>query len=150
MSEYQTQAQICPKCHDDHGPITCRENELQQENAKLREALENQSIALSNVLYERKCQDAKWGEQNHNPYKWLAILLEEIGEASKDLLENELIKYRDEMVQVAAVALAAIESFDRQALEGGDTPQNPHPYPYDGTNLDGIDIPELPEAPDER
>lgn len=78
----------------------------------------SESIALSNVLYERKCQDEKWGEQNHVPLKWLAILLEEIGEASKDLLENELIKYRDEMVQVAAVALAAVESFDRQALEG--------------------------------
>lgn len=78
------------------------------------------TTALHNVLYERRCQDEKWGEQNHNPYKWLAILLEEVGEASKDLLEKELLKYRDEMVQVAAVALAAIESYDRQAQEQDD------------------------------
>jgi len=80
--------------------------------------MHNQSKALLNVLYERECQDAKWGEQNHNPYIWLAILGEEVGEANKAILETrldgkEIIKYRDEMVQVAAVALAAIESYDR-------------------------------------
>ena len=101
--------------------ITEFEIDEPKEIHRLREALERkETVALSNVLYERKRQDEKWGEQNHNPYKWIAILLEELGEASKDLLENERIKYRDEMVQVAAVALAAIESYDRQALEGGE------------------------------
>jgi hypothetical protein len=76
------------------------------------------SVALSNVLYERKCQDAKWGEQNHQPAEWLMILGEEVGEAAKAALEarfggKDIIKYRDEMVQVAAVALAAVECFDR-------------------------------------
>ncbi len=66
------------------------------------------------MLYERKRQDGKWGEQNHHPLKWLAILAEEFGEASKAWLEGEGVKYRDELVHVAAVALAAIESFDRQ------------------------------------
>lgn len=78
----------------------------------------SESEALSNVLYERKRQDAKWGEQNHQPAEWLMILGEEYGEAAKAALEaqfggKEIIKYRDEMVQVAAVALAAVESFDR-------------------------------------
>jgi len=35
---------------------------------------QEESIALSNVLFERKRQDEKWGEQNHHPYVWLAIL----------------------------------------------------------------------------
>lgn len=78
----------------------------------------SESKALSNVLYERKCQDAEWGEQNHKPAEWLMILGEEVGEANRAALEaqfggKDIIRYRDEMVQVAAVALAAVESFDR-------------------------------------
>ena len=81
-----------------------------------------ESVALSNLIYERKCQDKKWGEQNHKPSTWLMILGEEVGEANKAALESMLngkfqddliMKYRDEMVQVAAVALAAVEAFDR-------------------------------------
>jgi hypothetical protein len=78
--------------------------------------------ALSNVLCERAQQDDKWGEQNHEPPTWLMILGEEVGEANKAALEHyqgnkELIRYRDEMVQVCAVALAAIESFDRMFVD---------------------------------
>lgn len=65
------------------------------------------------VETERQTQDKKWGEQNHHPYKWLAILGEEVGESNKAILEGELLEYRDEMIQVAAVAIAAIESLDR-------------------------------------
>ena len=55
-----------------------------------------------------------WGEQNHSPLKWLAILMEEVGEAATDALNaSDLDNYRTEMVQVAAVAIAAIASFDR-------------------------------------
>ena len=39
MSDYQTQAKICPFCHDDHSAMTCYENKLKQENARLRELL---------------------------------------------------------------------------------------------------------------
>ena len=34
------------------------------------------------ILSERNKQDIKWGEQNHNIYKWLAILGEEVGEVN--------------------------------------------------------------------
>lgn len=80
------------------------------------------SVALSNVLHERQRQDRKWGEQNHKPSTWLMILGEEVGEANKAAIESMIngkfqedlvMKYRDEMVQVAAVALAAVEAFDR-------------------------------------
>jgi len=81
-----------------------------------------ESVALSNVKHERKRQDAKWGEQNHKPSTWLMILGEEVGEANKAALEamingkfqeDLIVKYRDELVQVAAVAVAAVEAFDR-------------------------------------
>jgi len=45
---------------------------------------------------------------------WLVILQEECGEAAEAALENNGSKYRDEMVHVAAVALAAVECFDRR------------------------------------
>lgn len=77
--------------------------------------------AMTDVLDERARQDLKWGTQNHPPHGWMVILMEEVGEAAQEVLEaaagrdevEALGKYRGEMVQVAAVALAAIECFDR-------------------------------------
>ena len=75
--------------------------------------------ALEDVIQERARQDTKWGEQNHAPEVWLTILMEEVGEASKEMLKTnfsyhrELKSLRSELVQVAAVAVAMIECFDR-------------------------------------
>jgi len=74
-----------------------------------------QQEILALIVAERRRQDEKWGEQNHAPVKWLAILLEEAGEAAKAALENEYGLYVQELVQVAAVAVVAIESLCRQA-----------------------------------
>lgn len=74
--------------------------------------------AIYEVLAERARQNLLWGEQNHSPYKYLAILLEEVGETAKafnntkegkDTLEH----CREEIIQVAAVAVAMIECLDR-------------------------------------
>ena len=73
------------------------------------------SDTIGEVINERKKQDEKWGEQNHHPYKWLSILGEEVGEANKAALEGSLLRYREELVQVAAVAIAAIECLEREA-----------------------------------
>lgn len=76
--------------------------------------------ALQSVIDERRQQDAKWGEQNHDFGTWLAILMEEVGEASEAHLHTvfggpKAGGMRREMVQVAAVALAIVECLDRQA-----------------------------------
>lgn len=68
---------------------------------------------LKEVKHERHNQEIKWGEQNHQPLKWLAILGEEVGETNKAILEDDLENYREELIQVAAVAVAMVESFDR-------------------------------------
>ncbi len=39
------------------------------------------------VLDERNRQDQLWGEQNHDPFTYLAILGEEVGEANKAALD---------------------------------------------------------------
>ncbi|MBL32029.1 MAG: hypothetical protein CMP62_04825 [Flavobacteriales bacterium] len=65
------------------------------------------------ILEERQRQDLKWGEQNHNIYKWLAILGEEIGEVNKAALEDKYDEIIDELVQIGAVVIAMIESLER-------------------------------------
>lgn len=78
------------------------------------------------IKRERQRQNKKWGEQNHHPLEWLAILSEELGEVNKAALEvhfaghfvgyeltGDYSQYRKELIEVAAVAVAAIESFDR-------------------------------------
>lgn len=74
---------------------------------------------LAEVARERERQDAKWGEQNHNPERWMLILAEEFGEASKEANEitfrgRNPANYRQELLQTAAVCVAAIEALDRQ------------------------------------
>ena len=77
---------------------------------------------LQDIEGERERQETKWGEQNHAPELWQVILLEEIGEAAKALLEGDAPGYRAEMIQAAAVTIAAIGSLDRWIeFQGGYT-----------------------------
>tara|TARA_R110000868_G_C10973188_1_gene771518 strand:- start:57074 stop:57304 length:231 start_codon:yes stop_codon:yes gene_type:complete len=71
------------------------------------------SNAKSDVNAERINQDLKWGEQNHSPEKWMIIIGEEFGETCKEILEEDNEKYREELVQLTASCLAALECFDR-------------------------------------
>ena len=72
---------------------------------------------LTRIQDERKRQDLQWGEQNHEPAWWLTILAEEFGEAAKAVLEGEYVAACSELVQVAAVAVAAVESIKRNGIE---------------------------------
>ncbi len=79
---------------------------------------------LSEVFAERKAQDARFGEQNHDPAVYLSILVEEVGEVAQDINDAThgdedsprvcLLAARAELVQVAAVAVAMIEALDRR------------------------------------
>ena len=66
---------------------------------------------------ERQAQDDKWGTSQHDDSTWLAILVEEVGEASKEVLcggsRNRAAELRDELIQVAAVAIAWLEQIDQ-------------------------------------
>lgn len=76
---------------------------------------------LAEVMGERARQDEKWGPQEHSPVEWISILGEEFGEASRGANESHwgpsttasLAEYRKEMLEVAAVAVAAVEALDR-------------------------------------
>lgn len=71
---------------------------------------------LGEVWAERQRQDDKWGQQNHNAFVWTTILTEEVGEVAKEALEDDTQKkkMRAELLQVAAVAVAAVECIDRK------------------------------------
>lgn len=62
---------------------------------------------------ERESQDKKWGKQLHHPIMWCAILGEEVGEVNKAALEDNWDEYKNELIQVAAVAVAMVECLER-------------------------------------
>lgn len=68
---------------------------------------------LSEVFAERSRQDDKWGQQDHHPAYWIGVLGEEFGEACKGAVEFDKEAYRRELIETAAVAVAAVESLDR-------------------------------------
>ena len=78
--------------------------------------------SLIDVMNERVRQDKKWGEQNHDPITWVAILMEEVGELAQSAIETRFVGFgahgsieniRQEAVHVAAVAVAIVECLDR-------------------------------------
>ena len=76
------------------------------------------------VAAERKRQDDKWGEQNHDAGVWALIILEEIGEWAKAELHRRFggedkDNAKTEAMQVSAVALAIVECMNRH---GGNLP----------------------------
>ncbi|MCB7129936.1 MAG: hypothetical protein J3T61_10415 [Candidatus Brocadiales bacterium] len=78
---------------------------------------------LNKIVDERARQDAKWGVQNHTDAYWMTILVEELGEAAAEITTTPGFSERrlkHKLVQVAAVAVAWIEAFDRRTTAGGD------------------------------
>ena len=78
----------------------------------------NRQKIIEEILSERKLQIKKHGPKKYTPIEWISILVEEVGEVSKEIGNNYIFdwnnkkQYRAELIQVAAVALAMIESYD--------------------------------------
>jgi hypothetical protein len=86
---------------------------------------------FNDLQNERRRQEIKWGEQNHDNYKWLAIIQEEVGETAEQALEEDFARQagdhrianqhqmnmRKELIEVAASALAAVECIDRKYFQ---------------------------------
>ena len=99
---------------------------------------------LEEIQKERNKQDEKWGEQNHpfvafSPHygsysanyareqcdnafnqgvgDWRYILNEEVYEAYEQAAHKNVEKFREELIQVAAVVVAMIECLDRNGLK---------------------------------
>lgn len=69
------------------------------------------NIVLLDIKAERARQDRKFGDQTgHSDLFWNVVLGEEVGEVATALVENDLDNLRDELIQVAAVAVAWAEN----------------------------------------
>jgi hypothetical protein len=121
---------------DDGGELVVRR---EASPADLVADTELPSVVLRHVAAERALQDARWGEQNHpdgtggnqaaadlarrvcqqaadaGQLTWRQVLDEEVQEAFAEAGPGRL---RTELVQVAAVAVAWIESIDRRGGRG--------------------------------
>jgi len=73
---------------------------------------------LRDVRLERESQDRQWGDQKHGMGIFYQILGEEYGEVGRAMLDCQfndgtIAHLREELVQVAAVAVKMIELIDR-------------------------------------
>ena len=80
--------------------------------------IDAQTKAIAEILEERNRQNEKWGEQNHDPFTYLTIFIEEAGEFAESALHSlfggsAATGLYGEAVQMAAVAMAIVESLNR-------------------------------------
>lgn len=68
-----------------------------------------QALAVEHILAERQRQLDKWGEQAHHDTFWAVIEGEEFGEVCRAIFDHDDAHLYEEVVQVAAVALAWAE-----------------------------------------
>lgn len=77
---------------------------------------------IDDINIERQRQNDKWGQQDHDDYRWLAILTEEVGELSQSILHDEFGGYASgtteaELIQIAAVAVQWLECMRRRKVQ---------------------------------
>jgi len=68
------------------------------------------------VVKENDAQLSKWGYQNHDPFKWMVFLTEEVGELAAEIADNVWDRkgatnatVAEEAIQVATLALKIAE-----------------------------------------
>lgn len=72
---------------------------------------------LLEVQAERSRQNEKWGtaqDDKNNPLDWHEVIADYNGWARRMLCMGSIDKGRRRLIQVAAIAVAAVESFDRR------------------------------------
>lgn len=80
---------------------------------------------LRRIAAERRRQETLWGRQDHDDFKYLSILFEEVGEAAQ-AANDKVYKHNPdersaaaknlpvELIQIAAVAVAMFEAIERR------------------------------------
>lgn len=94
---------------------------------------ESRTLVMAEICAERARQDGLWGgaehDDRHSLERWLVILVRHVGLACWDGSPDDVChksertakydpaRYRRELVEVAAVAVAALEAFDRRRAQ---------------------------------
>ena len=72
---------------------------------------------IEEIRAERIRQDTKWGyPKNIEATVWVSVLSEESGEVARAVLEADYDELRNELIQVAAVAIGWVEHLDAGLL----------------------------------
>jgi hypothetical protein len=79
----------------------------------------------ADILGERMAQDRKWGgprhDDQHDASEWVGFIVDRASMADEaESGEKGDAEYRKRMVQIAALAVAAVESMDRYTSPGGE------------------------------
>lgn len=72
------------------------------------------SKTYTKIYAEMSAQHQKWGEQNHDSLKWLAIATEELGELAQAINDDLYFEIEKEAVQLVAVMCNWLDCIDRQ------------------------------------
>lgn len=80
------------------------------------------------VLLERVRQDHKFGKRTQHSMIWHTILSEETGEVAREICDSGFAwkpesNYRKELIEAAAVALAAVQDYDLSGEYGQENKQ---------------------------
>ena len=75
-----------------------------------------QKLFLRQLVDERKRQDEKWGQNIVDRDRMVVVLLEEVGEVARALLDGDVSNLSTELIQVGAVCSKFYEMI--QATEG--------------------------------
>lgn len=83
---------------------------------------EKLDMILVEVGCERYNQDREHGgpihDDTHTYNDWTAILTRHLGLAASDRAEVDPVRWRKQMIRVAALAVAAVQSHDRKTTAG--------------------------------
>lgn len=109
---------------------------------------------LGRVRQEMNAQLRKWGQQDHDPFAYLAILVEEVGELAQAALKARFEggahhRMQAEALQVAAVGASLLQCLERNEWRWGshaeeeppgadvpeDDPNEPHRMPLTGAHM---------------
>lgn len=79
---------------------------------------EHRDDVLDRVRWEMNAQLRKWGQQDHDPFAYLAILVEEVGELAQAALKARFEggahqRMKEEALQVAAVGASLLQCLER-------------------------------------
>jgi hypothetical protein len=83
--------------------------------SRMRELFPVHENIFNAIIDERHRQDEKWGgpdhDDKHSYGDWIIYLVQHLAKASLAVSRQ---RYRYQLVRIAALAVAAIESFDRK------------------------------------
>jgi len=92
------------------------QEEINYKRSVMNEGIDNiptQNQIIEDIKQERQEQDNKFGSSPRGLHStvWLCVLLEELCEVARAILENDSIGYKKELTQVGACAIAALEDY---------------------------------------